>query len=151
MPATRYVVTMSWETLPALLVGLALPMLGVYRGVEVLPVVGVCLFALVMGVLLVVGRNCGLENLAGVAALVAAMTGSDGPMMRRVGRWGRGAYGIYLAHVLFLEGFFAVESARHLPITIPLKVMEFLGALGLSCGLVWVLNRSSKTRWLAGE
>ena len=96
------------------------------------------------------GRNVGLENLAGVAALLAAMTASDGAMMRR-GKWGRGAYGIYLGHVLFLEGFFAVESARHIPITIWLKVMEFLGALGLSCGLVWVLNRSSKTRWLAGE
>ena len=51
MPAARYVVTMSWETLPALLVGLALPMVGVYRGIEVMPMVGVVLFVVVMGIL----------------------------------------------------------------------------------------------------
>ena len=96
------------------------------------------------------GRNAALENLAGIAALAAAMGPWDGPFIRLAARFGKHAYGIYLAHLLFLELFFAILAAQASRIPGPCA-LEFAAALGFSYALVWLLSQWRGTRWLTGD
>jgi peptidoglycan/LPS O-acetylase OafA/YrhL len=149
--AARYVALMSWETLPALLAGLAMAMLGLHVGMKITAMLGVIVLIGATAWVLTQGRNIPIENLAGLATLAAAMGPGNGPLIRLAARGGRYAYGIYLAHALFLEAFFAALGARHIRSSTPQKVAMFAAALGLSYALVWLLNQWRGTRWLTGE
>lgn len=149
--ATRYAVQMSWETLPALLAGLALALLGLHPRMKITAISGVIVLIATTAWILHTGRSIPLENLAGVATLVAAMAPWDGPFIRLAAKGGRHAYGIYLAHALFLEAFFAERTAHHIPSSTPITVFEFATALILSYALVWLLTQHRSTRWLTGD
>jgi acyltransferase-like protein len=151
LPAARYVVLMSWETLPALLAGLAMAMLGLRPGMKITAALGVIVLIGATAWILTHGRNIAIENLAGVATLAAAMSPWTGPLIRLAARGGRYAYGIYLAHALFLEAFFAALGARHIRSSTSQKVLMFAAALGLSYALIWLLNQRRETRWLTGD
>jgi len=149
--AARYVVFMSWETLPALLAGLAVAMLGLHPRMKITATLGVIVLIGATAWIFTQGRNIPIENLAGIATLAAAMGPWNGPLIRLAARGGRYAYGIYLAHALFLEAFFAALGARHIRSTTPQKIVMFTAALGLSYALVWLLNQWRGPRWLTGE
>jgi peptidoglycan/LPS O-acetylase OafA/YrhL len=152
MTPTEYFLLMAWGTLPAVFWGLALSTLKMPApsGRRVVAVFGLLVLVAATAAVLIGGRSVLLENLAGIGALAAALMPGDWNWLRWPAKWGRDAYGIYLAHVLFVEAIFAVVALRGLENSIPLKLAEFGLTFLLSCALVWTLNRWRGTRWLNG-
>ena len=147
----RVLVVLSWQTLPALFWGLALAIVDLPTGNarSLMAAVGlILLFATEASI--VNGRNTLLENLAGIGAMGIALLPWDSAAIRRAATAGGIAYGIYLAHVLFIEAMFALAPRAHISNSVPLKIIEFFAAIVLSVALVWSLNRSKWTRWMTG-
>ena len=68
--------------------------------------------------------------------------------LRRLGTLGPLAYGIYLAHLLFIKVFEALTVKLGLAVTWELDVGVFLLAAAGSTWLAWGLSRRPSTRWL---
>jgi peptidoglycan/LPS O-acetylase OafA/YrhL len=150
--ATYILAQQSWATLPALLWGFALAVIELPRGRarKVLAVSGGILFLVSTSLILARGRNGLLENMAGISAMIFCLAPWDSHWIRQLARWGTAAYGIYLAHVLFIEGMFALLAHAKIQTTLAITFAEFTIALVLSAALVWTLNRSKYTQWLNG-
>jgi len=146
VPATRYLLAMTWDTLPAVFWGLA------FAAISWRPPawIGLSVFLAAIAALFFVGRNSLLENLAGVAVLASASADWDSPLIRKLAQFGPDAYGIYLAHVLFIQAMFTFAQRAKIPNSIPLKLAEFAVALLASYALVRLLHQSRWTRWING-
>jgi peptidoglycan/LPS O-acetylase OafA/YrhL len=89
-----------------------------------------------------------LENLAGLGFFLFALAPWDGPLVRKVSTWGPLAFGVYLAHVFFIEGVQAVAIKARVPPSPGLDLTVFACAVGLSFATALLLHRSRYTRWL---
>lgn len=139
-----YPAVLSYETLPA-----ACWTLGVLflwqglRGIELRrrPVAVVSWPVLIagMGWLVWCGRAIPLENVLGLAALGAALCGVAGAGWAGWAKLGAWAYGIYLAHVLFVEGFQDVADKLGLNeswgVTLGVFVLALLASLAVCAAL----------------
>ena len=143
---------LSWQALPALFWGLAVAVVDGPRGMARLlcGVIGAIVLVVTTAVVLIHGRNTLLENLAGIGALFVAIMPWNSVLIGRLAVWGAAAYGIYLAHALFVEAFFAIVRKAHLPDSAPARLGQFFATLLLTTETVWILNRSKWTRWLNG-
>jgi peptidoglycan/LPS O-acetylase OafA/YrhL len=143
---------LSWQALPALFWGLAIAVFDAPRGMarHICGVIGGIVLIVSTAVVLMHGRNLLLENLAGIGAMFVAILPWDSVVIRRLAVWGGGAYGIYLAHALFVEAFFAIVAKAHLQDSSISRLGQFIATLVLSIATVWILNRSKWTRWLNG-
>jgi peptidoglycan/LPS O-acetylase OafA/YrhL len=143
----RFILALIWDTLPAAFWGLALAAWP--RRPPAWIGLGGFLAATAAGYL--VGCTPLSVNLAGLCALIAACGDWDSPLIRKLAQFGLDAYGIYLAHVLFIEAMFAGVQYAKIPNSIPLKLGEFAVALAASMILVRLLTQSRWTSWMNGH
>jgi surface polysaccharide O-acyltransferase-like enzyme len=87
-----------------------------------------------------------LNRLGATAAFIVALAPWQGPIARFLGGMGRLAFGVYLCHVLFVEGFISAASGAKLAPSFGLDMAIFLAALASSFAFVYGVR---KTRWLA--
>jgi peptidoglycan/LPS O-acetylase OafA/YrhL len=95
-------------------------------------------------------RSRPAENLAGIAFLIFALGDWRSPALARLGRLGPLAYGIYLAHPLFIKVLESVEAKLGLAENGFTLVGTFVIAAAASTLLAWSLSRSRWSRWLVG-
>lgn len=73
----------------------------------------------------------------------------SGALVQWLGRLGQLGFGVYLCHVLFLEGALAAASALHIPATILRDIGVFAVTVPASFGLAWMMRHTVFGRWLA--
>lgn len=83
----------------------------------------------------------------GLAALAFARW--HGPAAEFMARFGRLSMGVYLCHILFVEGLHSFSRAYHIPASPLTDAATFLISVPLSFLTSWLLIRSPRTAWLA--
>jgi surface polysaccharide O-acyltransferase-like enzyme len=143
-----------YAALPAVFWGIALSVV-VHRGPARLletteaGVLGLIMMAASLAWLWQFGRGNMVENVAGLACTVVALAPWNNRVLAFVGRFGPLAYGIYLAHLLFIKSAEAILTKLGASSSWPIDVMVFLVAAIGSTALAWLLSQSRYTRWLA--
>jgi surface polysaccharide O-acyltransferase-like enzyme len=149
-PLFPYTTMLTWEALPAALGGAALAL--VTSGRPMLPPwLGIASGTSFLGCMawgLWVERGRTIENASGVLLLLAGLAPTSAPGVRRLAQFGWMAFGVYVAHVLFVE---AAQDAMNFAKTQPslardLSIMVF--GLVASIVTVRVLTRWRWTRWM---
>jgi peptidoglycan/LPS O-acetylase OafA/YrhL len=88
-----------------------------------------------------------LLNRAGAtAAFIVAFAPWRGRVATAIGRVGRLGFGVYLCHVLFIEGYYACAHAMHMPPNLTVDLSVFGLSVISSFGAAYALSR---VRWLA--
>lgn len=95
--------------------------------------------------LLIYGRNLLLENLGGVILLLFSITykGRSSVFVRKVAAVGKYTYGIYLVHILFVEGFQDIAQVAGVRGGISLDLCVFSLSIILSLQTVLFLSRTN--------
>jgi surface polysaccharide O-acyltransferase-like enzyme len=93
------------------------------------------------------GRDRLVETLAGLGCLMVAFSPRQvtSHFVREIGAL---AFGIYLAHVLWIKIFQTVATKAGFPLVWQRDVMVFLASAAASTLLVWAMSRSRWTRWM---
>ncbi len=117
-------------------------------------VIGLTLVALGIGVLWMATVNSGpyrmARHLSGIGVLLIAIPPDGGWITMRLAKLGRYSYGIFLSHLVFVEGFLAVASRRGIGMSWELDVSIFVLSCVGATGLTILLMRFNGTRWLVG-
>jgi peptidoglycan/LPS O-acetylase OafA/YrhL len=149
----RYVARLSWAALPAGLWAVAFAVVYARTGPRHWRsgLVAVAAALLAAGCCVTIwrtGRNAALENAAGLACLVVGLAPWDGRLVRGLAALGTLAYGVYLSHVLFVEGIQAVAARAGVAAGNSWwsDVAVFAGAVAGSLVLSAYLRRSRWTR-----
>jgi peptidoglycan/LPS O-acetylase OafA/YrhL len=87
-----------------------------------------------------------LNRIAAIAALLVALAPWRGWLVQRIGKLGELGFGVYLCHVLFVEGLLTIAARLHVPSTLLPDVAVFGAAVVCSFGFAFLLR---KVRWLA--
>jgi peptidoglycan/LPS O-acetylase OafA/YrhL len=143
----------TWDMTPALLWGLAagvwfkeFPSAVRSRAVAV---AGIVVAVVATALVCRGGRNIALENVAGIGCLAFALGRWQGSSwVDRLARVGVLAYGIYLCHILWVQGGRSIARKLGLAPSAPLDVSVFAASTVLSILMAWGLSRSRATRWL---
>lgn len=95
-------------------------------------------------------RHRGMENASGFAALVCALS-----LSIQAPRWllqfGSMAYGIYLVHILFLEGFQDICTMVNLPTSLTMDLVTFVISTVCSIVFCMIVSHLPGCRWLGVE
>lgn len=111
---------------------------------------GLCLLIASQGYVRWTGRSSLFENLAGVGCLMLAMAPWSGNALRRIGALGGLSFGVYLAHMLFVEGFQSVGHAVGIPVSVPFDLVVFALSILGSTALAVALSRTALGRIAMG-
>jgi peptidoglycan/LPS O-acetylase OafA/YrhL len=95
------------------------------------------------------GRNIFLENLSGLSWAIFGVE-SDGAWTRPVAKFGRFAYGIYLAHYMLVQLFHVILVQNRIQPTTALILGSFVGVTLITLLIVKGLSLSRWTRWTIG-
>ncbi len=113
--ANRYLLDRAWAATPAVLWGIALA--GIYRHIPrpvwrspTIPIVGVILLLACLAPMVMKWHSHLTENLAGIGLMLIALYDWPTKYSGGLSRFGALAYGIYLSHVMFIEGMQAVAA-----------------------------------------
>jgi peptidoglycan/LPS O-acetylase OafA/YrhL len=158
----RMTVNLSYQALPAFLCGLAAALwlgrgMGALRGPWWLVPLGLAVAAgatvLAWRTQPIMVESFALENVAGIGAvLFAAGLPASGPLargVRAVGALGVLAYGIYLAHIIFVQGGQMAADRLGLPPSLSRDLGILMVAVVGSGVLAAILRRWRGTRWLS--
>jgi surface polysaccharide O-acyltransferase-like enzyme len=150
LPAIDDKLTFMWQALPAALWGVSLGVATRFDGREnrKLLTASLVVFASAMAVLIAVGRNPLLENIAGVAWLLVAFTWAPGPWMSWVAPQGANAFGMYCSHLLFVKVLESIFAKLRLPFSPWTDVTTMVVATLGSILVAWALSRRRATRWM---
>lgn len=148
-----YTVHLSYNALPAALAGIALGLAYAHElPSRPRPSLGYAwlVVAFVVGMIAAeVDRSVPLENAAGVAALLASLVNRRPPWAAALARWPALAYGVYLSHILFLEGLQDAFAIVGFPVGLANDLFVFAGATAMSLAFALVASRLG-WRTLAG-
>jgi surface polysaccharide O-acyltransferase-like enzyme len=90
------------------------------------------------------------RHLSGMGVLLVALLPVRGELMQRLAMLGRCSYGIFLSHLVFVEGLQAIAGRLSIRASWPLDLSVFVISCVAATVLTLLLRRSPKTRWLAG-
>ncbi len=145
-----------WKTLPSIFLGLSLAWWMAWQPRELLinPAIGfagVLMTVMMIGNQIFSGYSRVDRTLSGLGWLIAALADWRGAWVRWLARYGKHAYGIYLSHVLFIEGFQAVMHHRGYGSSVALDLatagVSFVGAVLTTL----LIARTPGLRWLNGD
>lgn len=148
-----YTPRLAFDALPATCLGLALAIVcSIFNrdwlSRPVTSVAALAAFIALQATLAVTGRHIVTENLAGVALLLACFAAWKWTWMNVLPTLGAMAYGVYLSHLLFIQGLQDVYASLSIPVSpvadITVFAMSVIGAFALTAAL----QRSPLTRWL---
>lgn len=148
-----YTSELSADVLPSVLLAIAFAMIYARAAPElfcrrIVTVAGVLLWLICLAILLTTGRTILLETLSGFGLFLASLNRSSTPLTARMAGWGKFAFGIYILHVLFLEGFQDIARKIGWPPSPENDVITFLVTL-VACAIsIFVLNRNAQARKL---
>jgi hypothetical protein len=100
---------------------------------------------------IVSGYNRVDRTLSGFGWLFVSLADWRGRWVHFLARFGRLAYGVYLSHVLFVEGIQAVAHARGYGSSIGLDLLATLGGIVGGILTALLISRSRYLRWLSGD
>jgi surface polysaccharide O-acyltransferase-like enzyme len=139
---------------PAVFLGLAaaliypcLPARGVRYGLLASLGLASCVACLVVGYR-TGGAWVGWENAAGLGFFVFALAPWEWPGVARAAGLGRVAYGFYLAHMSPIQGLQVAAAWLRAPASAGADVTIYVLTVVCTLGLVYLLSRSRRTRWL---
>ncbi len=112
-------------------------------------VVGLAILAISTAWLWRYGYDSLAASLAGLGAMLVALTPGSNRWLSSAAQLGPLAYGIYLSHLLFIKILEAAAAKLGLGVMWQLDVCVFLTSAVLSTLLAWWLSRWRPTRWLA--
>lgn len=95
-------------------------------------------------------RHRGMENVAGFAAFIFAMS-IHWQAPRYLVQLGTMAYGIYLVHILFLEGFQDIAAMAQVPDSLMSDLMTIIVATVCSIAFCAIVSRLPGCQWLGVE
>ncbi|HWA97480.1 MAG TPA: acyltransferase, partial [Pirellulales bacterium] len=105
-------------------------------------------FVLLEALLVALGRNAWLENLAGVALAIFAMAWLPGRAWLPAAHLGTVAFGMYCSHLLFVKVAESAIAKLHLSPTPAIDAGVMLWTV-VGCVLTaWALSRCRLTRWM---
>jgi peptidoglycan/LPS O-acetylase OafA/YrhL len=145
-----------WRALPSAFLGLALAWILSTADDDdslITPIVGLAGALLTIGTVtdqLINGYSRLERTLSGLGWMLAALATWRGPWVNWMARGGRNAYGIYLTHVLFIEGVQAVAHRAGFGSSVGLDAVTIAAGFGGGLLLTNLLSRSRRTAWLNG-
>lgn len=89
-----------------------------------------------------------LNRIAGISVFVIALAPWRGVIASTIAKLGTLGFGVYLCHVLFVEGVLAVMARTSIPHSIARDVGVFVVVSALSFGFAYAMKRSRKLSWL---
>lgn len=148
-----YTARLSYHTLPALFWGITLSIVCSRLGKEWLSssLTVAIAFAVFLGleIALVMGdRNQSIQNMAGFFLLLSCFAGNSFSWVSAVASVGSLAYGVYLSHILFIEGFQDLAEFASFPTNAVNDLVVFLLSAVCSLALTMYMHKSSRLRWL---
>ncbi|MCK4872850.1 MAG: acyltransferase [Phycisphaerales bacterium] len=161
-----YAIRLCWDTLPAVLWGIAVSI--AYHAVNrrlfqniFVALIGAVLFVAALTFLYAgshelpvfghwwsEGRSTAAENLAGLGLCLVALQPWSGSLIRFVARFGPLTFGIYLSHILFVEGWQEAAKMLHIEASWMLDAGVFVIAGTCTIATVTLLRTNRYTRWL---
>lgn len=148
-----YTASLSYNTLPALFWGISLAIVCSKFGTAWLSrpltiAISFTLFLALEVALALAGRDFWVENLAGLFLLLACFGDCRFTWVTAVASLGSMAYGVYLSHMLFVEGLQDVAQHFRFPENALNDILVFV--LSTVCALVLTacLQRSRRWSWL---
>lgn len=144
-----YFVNLGWDALPAALLAggaaIALPHIASARVASVATIA----FVVTVIVLLVRGHHPLTAAVAGISLLAMALhVRIPESLHRSLTQLGSLSLGIYLIHVLFVEGFQALRQIMHISPSPVTDCLIVLLAIGLSVAGTWLVRRAPLGRFL---
>ena len=144
-----YTFALSYQALPAVLWAISLAILdrlfnfrdnNNFYFLPWLSIVMVISFSILM---LVQGRNLFLENIGGVCLLLFSLTYQNTRLkiLEKIAAFSSYSYGIYLVHILFVEGFQQLANLMNISATTFLYLGIFLLSLILSMLTIFTLKK----------
>lgn len=151
-----YFFLQCWKALPSAFLGLSLAWWLVFHCDEQLfsPALGFIGLLLTIAMLanqVISGYSRMDRTLSGMGWLLAALAAWRGAWVQWMARLGRCSYGIYLAHVLVVEGVQAIAHKRGFASSVELDVFTMLAAFAISLVITVTIARSRYTRWINGD
>lgn len=144
-----YTAGLSFHALPAVFLALSIASMEAlvawqqrYRSAALL--LGLIVLLVPLCGLTWLGRNRSLEIFSGVAALVVGLTWTPSTRSVWIANLSGLAYGVYLSHVVFVEGIEDVTWAMRIPYSVGLALLTFVVS---SICAVWLCRRISRYRW----
>jgi peptidoglycan/LPS O-acetylase OafA/YrhL len=155
-PSQTYAYIQFWRALPATFWGLAFAWFMTMGPVlySVPPLLGMAGIGLaIVTSLMQVSRGSILlipRGLSGLGCMLAALVPWRSSATDVLADLGKYSYGVYLCHVLVVEGVRLVTNKLHLGATVSVDLMTFFVGFASSLVVVLLLARSRKTAWLNG-
>lgn len=152
-----YFLYQCWKVLPSVFLGIALAWPLAWQSVgrvvlnPLLGVMGATLTLVMITSQITYGYSRIDRTLSGLGWFIAALVAWRGPWVKWAARLGRHGYGIYLSHILFVEGFQAVGHKLGYGISVQFDLLCILAAIIGSTIVAIQLDRNRRLRWLNGE
>lgn len=89
-----------------------------------------------------------LNRVAATAAMMIALAPWRGDLARWLASMGKLGFGVYLCHVLFIEGFIALSKRAGVAPAFRVDVLVFVAAVVASFAFAWLMRRSRWLGWL---
>lgn len=151
-----YLFIQSWKTLPSVFLGLALAWWMAWQPHKLLinPAIGfagLLMTIMMIGNQVVSGYSRMDRTLSGLGWLIVALADWRGAWVSILARFGKRAFGMYLSHVLFIEGIQAVAHSRGYGVSVGLDLLSICGGFVGAVVTTLLISRTPRLRWLNGE
>jgi peptidoglycan/LPS O-acetylase OafA/YrhL len=114
------------------------------------PAIGGALLIVMLGLQIADGYSRLDRTLSGLGLLLFATAAWRVPLLSWMSWIGRRSYGIYLTHVLFIEGMQAIAHQCGFGSSVALDAVTFAAGLGGGLAATIALQRTKRFAWLAG-
>ena len=88
------------------------------------------------------------DNASGLGLLLIALSHGSMPGIERLSHLGRLAFGIYLSHLMFVEGLQSAAARIGVPMAWWLDILVFFASTVAAVLTTWILSRFNWGRWL---
>lgn len=150
----QYVLDRAWAATPAVLWGIALA--AIYRRIPrrvwqsaVTPIIGAIVLLACLPLMVIHWHSHLTENLAGMGVVVIALHEWRAIVVQRLAGLASLAYGVYLSHVMFIEGMQAVAARVGLSQLWWLDLLVFAFATIAALFFTRAVSRWRLGRWIA--
>lgn len=143
-----YFIVLSWDALPAAFFGIAISFLVTPRNSMAVSICAVLVFAGTLVAMLIRGAHPFSASVAGASLLVASLWWIPQRWPKWAAQAGAWSFGIYVAHVAFVEVLQVALSAASMPVSLGRDAVVATLAIGGSLGVCALAQRYAALRWL---